>query len=64
MKETELKPCPFCGGKARLYDGHMDAYGVVCEKCGVKLYGRSSSGAAKRAWNRRSNDERTDKRTN
>ena len=53
MKETELKPCPFCGGEARLYDGPTDAYGAVCKKCGVKLYGKNSYGAAKRAWNRR-----------
>lgn len=53
MPRAELKPCPFCGAAARQYEGPMDAYGVVCTKCGVKLYGRNSAAAAKRAWNKR-----------
>ena len=53
MPRVELKPCPFCGAAARQYEGPMDAYGVVCTKCGVKLYDRGSAAAAKRAWNKR-----------
>ena len=48
-----LKPCPFCGGEARGYEGKIDAHGVVCNKCGAKIYGYASKGAATRAWNRR-----------
>jgi Lar family restriction alleviation protein len=52
MKETELKPCPFCG-EARRYVGNLDFYGVVCKKCGAKIYGRTTKGSATKAWNRR-----------
>ena len=38
---TELKPCPFCGGRARLVRfGHQsgtafDDWGIECVKCGA-----------------------------
>lgn len=33
---TELKPCPFCGGQAKMFS----AFGtqVQCTKCGAKVY--------------------------
>lgn len=52
-----LKPCPFCGGEARKYEGKIDDHGVVCKKCGAKIYGYTSAGAATRAWNRRTTNE-------
>lgn len=57
----ELKPCPFCGGTAKIrhdYDGNGYSY-VECEKCHMKstrfmrLFERSSDEAAKAFWNRR-----------
>ena len=54
---AELKPCPFCGGTARHYEGNMDSHGVTCTKCQAKVYGCSSKGAATRAWNRRARFE-------
>lgn len=57
MKEIELKPCPFCGGEARKYKGALDLYGIVCKKCGAKIYGRANKASATRAWNRRTDNE-------
>lgn len=53
---NELKPCPFCGGKARRYYGHTDLYGVVCKKCAAKIYGYGSKASATKAWNRRASE--------
>lgn len=53
MKETELKPCPFCGGEARRYEGQSRYHGVSCRKCTCNIYGYASRSAATRAWNRR-----------
>ena len=37
---TELKPCPFCGGKARIQIKSFDIFQhgaqVVCDKCGAR----------------------------
>ena len=61
MKNTELKPCPFCGKHKRIrvehyfngsYAGH-DIYYVECGNCwstGAKL--KTERGAVA-AWNRR-----------
>lgn len=56
---TELKPCPFCGGKAK-FVYHMPYNAVRCTKC--KTYGKTvvdmyeqQDGRAEaiEAWNRR-----------
>lgn len=60
----DLKPCPFCGGKARLFvNGGVR---VVCTRCYVstrvlKDELESASSAVElsvEAWNRRAGDER------
>lgn len=63
---SELKPCPFCGGKAKgRYDiGTFDQpmYGIGCTnpEChiyteyGMKLY--KTAHEAMRTWNRRATD--------
>lgn len=56
----ELKPCPFCGGKA-FWDGHIDEYGqawdvVSCARCHIHAEGCSNAVGDDRAearWNRR-----------
>ena len=53
---NELKPCPFCGFEARAYFGNNDMNGIVCKKCGAKVFGYATKAWAKRAWNRRAND--------
>lgn len=67
--EIELKPCPFCGGKAKVFGGAAN-FCVRCTKCGItneKLHfpkkppavgscyymAYSSPLGAMRAWNRR-----------
>lgn len=55
-KMANLKPCPFCGGEARRYEGRTDFYGVTCKKCSCKVFGYASAGSATRAWNRRAEE--------
>ena len=48
----ELKPCPFCGGKATAYIcGRI--FVVECESCGTSSDGFDSKKEAVEAWNRR-----------
>lgn len=56
-----LKPCPFCGGEAEMYEGHRDHWKVRCTSCGA-LPGRwfAREGAQLKAvklWNTRTNDQ-------
>lgn len=62
--ENKLKPCPFCGGKAKLrettYGNNCDAYVVWCgnRDCEVSpttKYRRWRKEAIE-AWNRRAED--------
>lgn len=55
--KTELKPCPFCGGKARLRkESHREyaaTYSVTCQDCFVKTRSYSFDDKAIDTWNRR-----------
>ena len=61
MAETELKPCPFCGGKAVLSHDHtgLGSSYIRCEKCGIesirfiKSFEIASDDRAVEFWNRR-----------
>ena len=61
---NELKPCPFCGGKAEIYqydpfDGYQGDCSmniVHCTRCGA-AFERRRKEQAMDAWNRRANDE-------
>lgn len=61
---SELKPCPFCGGKAFVEHDHegIGASYVRCAKCGVKSirfyksFAHASDDKAVEFWNRRDDD--------
>lgn len=62
--ELELKPCPFCGGKAEIFrwQAHInDEYhsDLVFTNCAAGFHDVSSEEAAFKAWNRRADDEET-----
>lgn len=56
--KTELKPCPFCGGKANLEHDIMQYNGtpfeVYCENCGAKRNDYNEEDAIE-GWNSRTN---------
>ena len=66
---SKLKPCPFCGGEARLllnakrkiYGKDEYRTGVVacCNVCEARMF-YGSEKLAIEAWNRRAKNERTD----
>ena len=63
---AELKPCPFCGGKAKLTGqygvGGIYAWAVYCGTkpsdffCGAQVTSPKSEEAAIKAWNRRADN--------
>jgi Lar family restriction alleviation protein len=66
MANTELKPCPFCGGKAELVKDRMalsfaDSFFIRCDNadCYVKPQTphRLSKDDAVNIWNRRADNE-------
>ena len=54
---TPLKPCPFCGGEAVLYDYEPDGgdtqFMVGCRKCHSGGGWFATATSAIKAWNRR-----------
>lgn len=56
----KLKPCPFCGGEARLSRDFQTFHFVRCEDCGLGTQFRQWRGKAIRAWNRRTPKEKPD----
>ena len=54
----ELKPCPFCRGKAKLQSYYKD-HCVYCTKCNAStMKWFPTEIEAIEAWNRRTDDER------
>ena len=59
MKEVELKPCK-CGGKAvrvKIYERNRYDCFFRCDKCGYETKVYVSAQGAKKAWNRRADNE-------
>lgn len=56
----EIKPCPFCGGRAELRKSSYPHW-VVCQSCGAMIHGgvmgeKEGERASIEAWNRRKNN--------
>jgi Lar family restriction alleviation protein len=51
---SELKPCPFCGGEAEIFQGaHPNEHTIWCTKCALKMPIQLNKKEAIAAWNRR-----------
>lgn len=57
---NELKPCPFCKGRAEIIKcglfGNDRGYYPKCKKCGCELKVYVTKQGAEKAWNRRATD--------
>ena len=55
----QLRPCPFCGGEANIYQMHFwgTTYTCECSNCGIETKPMDTEAEAIEAWNRRA--ERT-----
>lgn len=49
--KTELKPCPFCGGEAKIMISVLSY--VMCDKCCAETNHYITEKEAIEAWNRR-----------
>ena len=63
---AELKPCPFCGGAARISadteavrdsEGRLWAFTAVCDRCAATSGLTFKPELAIKAWNRRVDNE-------
>lgn len=56
MKNTKLKPCPFCGGEAK-FQSYITEVAVLCLNCRAKIVYRYKTTQSVynviAAWNRR-----------
>ena len=53
----ELKPCPFCGGKAGLYHTHDGRSCVQCDECGISTLRKMDARLAIQMWNKRDGEK-------
>lgn len=57
MAESELKPCPFCGGEADVDIGNFGGMVCYCKKCFSQGKQCKTKEEAVKNWNRRAKDE-------
>lgn len=53
MSKTELKPCPFCGGEATVYQDYTGYFVVQCRECGITTLKSTSRDMVEDVWNTR-----------
>jgi Lar family restriction alleviation protein len=53
----ELKPCPFCGGKAEYHDNATNYDWVFCTVCKAQVPGNYGKQVPRRQWNTRTPPE-------
>lgn len=51
-EKTKLKPCPFCGGEAELFEGYSLSH-VYCINCDAQTDGLKNAKRAVELWNSR-----------
>lgn len=51
--EIKLKPCPFCGCSAGLYQAYDGCYTVQCKVCGNGTLCKPNKNLVIELWNRR-----------
>lgn len=58
---TEIKPCPFCGGKAEVFQrvkhNGFNTYEIHCLNCGIGTEESPLEEVTHRYWNRRADNE-------
>lgn len=60
---SELKPCPFCGGEAKLRETSRDIFRIECINpfcIAFDLHPFTSKESAIKAWNTRAYEEKND----
>lgn len=57
MKQPKLKRCPFCGGKANLYNIPSHWWQVQCTNCAIMTMMRGNAEECVEDWNRRVADD-------
>ena len=60
MSNKELKPCPFCNGKAMVEESKFGFNHISCESCGARIASLYLPDAIK-AWNKRVDVANTNK---
>ena len=58
---NELKPCPFCGGEADLYQSYCGYYQIECHQCSARSCTAVEKESVISNWNMRSTTERKSK---
>lgn len=56
----KMKPCPFCGGKVKVYVNYLGQFHIGCTKCECVFWGKSDDHKNKdeliESWNKRNSN--------